>query len=144
MYQNVLVPVNGTEVSETAIPHALELAEKHDAVVHALCAYNREGGYGSLSIESAQRQEADLQNRAEEIATAVGDRADDEGIEAVTAVSSGDPADSILDYIDDEEIDIVVIGARKRSPTGKLLFGSVTQTVLLHANIPVVVTGSTE
>ncbi|SEH18079.1 Nucleotide-binding universal stress protein, UspA family [Natronorubrum sediminis] len=144
MYQNVLVPVNGTEISETAIPHALELAEKHDAVIHALCAYNREGGYGSLSIESAQRQEEDLQDRAQEIATAVADRAEDEGIEAVSAVSSGDPADSILDYIDEKDIDIVAIGARKRSPTGKLLFGSVTQTVLLHANIPVVVTGSTE
>lgn len=141
MYQNILVPVNGTDISETAIPHAFELAEKHGAVVHALCAYNREGGYGSLSIESTERREQDLKDRAEEIATDVADRAESEGLEAVSAVSSGDPADSILTYIEDQDIDLVVIGARKRSPTGKLLFGSVTQSVILHANVPVVVTG---
>lgn len=141
MYQNILVPVNGTEISESAIPHAFEMAEKHDAIVHALCAYNREGGYGSLSIESTERREEDLQSRAEEIATEVAQRAESKGLEAVSAVSSGDPADSILNYIDEEDIDLVVIGARKRSPAGKLLFGSVTQSIILHTEIPVVVTG---
>jgi len=141
MYQKILVPVNGTEISETAIPHALEIAEKHGAVVHALCAYNREGGYGSLSVESTERREGDLRERAEEIASGVVERAEAKGIEGVSAVSSGDPADSILDYVDEHDIDMVVIGARKRSPTGKLLFGSVTQSVILHTEIPVVVTG---
>jgi nucleotide-binding universal stress UspA family protein len=141
MYQEILVPVNGTEVSESAIPHAFELAEKHDAVVHALCAYNREGGYGSLSMESTERREGDLRERAEEIATDVVEQAEAKGIEAVSAVGSGDPADTILEYVDDNDIDMVVIGARKRSPTGKLLFGSVTQSVILHTDIPIVVTG---
>jgi len=36
-------PVNGIGISETTIPHALELAENNDVVVHALCAYNHEG-----------------------------------------------------------------------------------------------------
>lgn len=133
--------MNGTEISETAIPHAFELAEKHGAVVHALCAYNREGGYGSLSMESTERREGDLRERAEEIAGGVVEQAEAKGIEAVSAVGSGDPADTILEYVDDNDIDMVVIGARKRSPTGKLLFGSVTQSVILHTDIPVVVTG---
>lgn len=141
MYQNILVPVNGTEISKTAVPHALEMAEKHDAVVHSLCAYNREGGYGSLSVDATEQQEMDLRSRAEQIATDVADQAESKSLEAVSAVSSGDPADSIINYVDDQEIDLVVIGARKRSPTGKLLFGSVTQAVILHVDVPVVVTG---
>lgn len=142
MYQNILVPVNGTDVSKTAIPHALELASKHDAAVHSLCAYSREGGYGSLSVKSTERHEENLQARAEEIASEVVDRAQEHGINAVSATSSGDPTDSILSYIEEKNIDIVVIGTQKRSRTGKLLFGSTTQGVILHADIPVVVTGS--
>lgn len=57
-------------------------------------------------------------------------------------MNSGDPTDSILSYIENKDIDLVVIGAQKRSRTGKLLFGSTTQGVLLHTDVPVVVTGS--
>ena len=51
------------------------------------------------------------------------------------------PAEGIVDWADDEDVDLVVLGGRKRSPAGKVLFGSVTQEVLLNTDRPVVVTG---
>ncbi|MCH7660977.1 MAG: universal stress protein, partial [Euryarchaeota archaeon] len=56
-------------------------------------------------------------------------------------VLEGAPDETILDYVEENEIDIVVIGGRKRTPAGKLLFGSVTQSVILHADVPVTVVG---
>ncbi len=48
-------------------------------------------------------------------------------------------ADAILKLSDDVGAEILVIGARRRSPVGKFLLGSVTQTLILQAEVPVFV-----
>lgn len=58
------------------------------------------------------------------------------GAEAVGLV--GDPAQAIVDYVQDQAPEYVVIGGRKRSPVGKAFFGSVTQSVLLNVDEPVI------
>lgn len=50
----------------------------------------------------------------------------------------GDPTDEILAAIDEIEPRYVVIGGKNRSPTGKALFGSVTQSIILNSDRPVV------
>lgn len=51
----------------------------------------------------------------------------------------GDPAKTILEVSDESDADAIVISGRRRSPTGKVLFGSVVQSVLLSSDIPVIV-----
>lgn len=50
-----------------------------------------------------------------------------------------DVAGAVLDVVADSDADLLVIGARRRNPVGKLLMGSVTQTIILRADIPVMV-----
>jgi len=50
-----------------------------------------------------------------------------------------DLGDALLRLVDAVKADLLVIGARRRSPVGKALLGSVTQTVILEANLPVLV-----
>lgn len=52
----------------------------------------------------------------------------------------GDAADEIVRYSSDNNARYIVISGRRRSPVGKALFGSVTQSVLLDADRPVVTT----
>lgn len=51
------------------------------------------------------------------------------------------PADAILDMTRDHDADQIVMGSRKRSPTGKVIFGSVSQQVLLESPVPVTIVG---
>jgi nucleotide-binding universal stress UspA family protein len=48
-------------------------------------------------------------------------------------------AAAILELADQASAELLVIGARRRSPVGKLLLGSVTQTLILDADIPVLI-----
>ena len=50
-----------------------------------------------------------------------------------------DVAETILDETRKVGAELLVIGARRRSPVGKFLLGSVTQTIILEADVPVVV-----
>lgn len=55
------------------------------------------------------------------------------------ATGEDDVAGAILGLVDDVRAELLVIGARRRSPVGKLLLGSVTQTLILQAEVPVLV-----
>ena len=50
-----------------------------------------------------------------------------------------DVADAVLDLIAGTDVELVVIGARRRSPVGKMIMGSVTQSIILRADVPVLV-----
>lgn len=51
-------------------------------------------------------------------------------------------AESVVELATDIGADEIVLGGRKRSPAGKALFGSVTQSVALNSSIPVTITGA--
>jgi nucleotide-binding universal stress UspA family protein len=66
--------------------------------------------------------------------TAAGDAGD--SVKAVGLV--GGAADEILSYADEHDARYVVVGPRGRSAAGKVIFGSVAQSILLDADRPVV------
>ena len=61
---------------------------------------------------------------------------DDEDVRTEGRV--GEPADEIREFAEENDARFVVIGGRKRTPVGKAVFGSVTQSILLNADAPVV------
>jgi nucleotide-binding universal stress UspA family protein len=51
--------------------------------------------------------------------------------------SDRDPADAVLDHIEEYDARRLVIGVKRRSPVGKAILGSISQRLLLEAPIPV-------
>lgn len=47
------------------------------------------------------------------------------------------PADAILDAAVSHDVELIVVGTRRRSPVGKLILGSTVQQILLEASVPV-------
>jgi nucleotide-binding universal stress UspA family protein len=62
-----------------------------------------------------------------------------EGVRVTFLVWEGDPGDSILEAALAEDADMVILGSHGRGPIGRLLLGSVSQHVVRHARVPVVV-----
>jgi nucleotide-binding universal stress UspA family protein len=67
---------------------------------------------------------------------------EEHGVDVTIREDSGETAEDIIKTADNEAVDLIVLGGRKRSPASKLLFGSVSQSVLLNTDRPVAVTGS--
>jgi nucleotide-binding universal stress UspA family protein len=63
---------------------------------------------------------------------------DDRGVEHVTHGAIGDAGTEVVDLAARLEVDFVVVGGGGRSPTGKAIFGSTAQDVLMNAPCPVV------
>ena len=74
----------------------------------------------------------------------VGDALEGGGVEFAIHEATGEPANVILSTADERDSDAIVIGVRDRSPVGKVLFGSVTQAVVLGSDRPVTVVPATE
>ncbi|ATG53479.1 universal stress protein UspA [Brachybacterium ginsengisoli] len=55
-----------------------------------------------------------------------------------TVPKRDDPADDILDAVEHDDIGLVVLGIRKRTPIGKILLGSTSQRVAIESPVPVV------
>lgn len=64
---------------------------------------------------------------------------EDAGVEVELEGSSGEPSEAIIRVADSHDADRIVLAGRKRTPTGKVLFGSVTQAVILNTDRPVLV-----
>lgn len=90
--------------------------------------------------------EAHAAGLSDEVASVLGESGVDSvdwSLELVPGTSTDDTAASILRLATKAGAELLVIGARRRSPVGKLILGSVTQTLILEADIPVLVVKAT-
>lgn len=83
--------------------------------------------------------EAHKAGLSDEIAKVLAE-VDLDSVDWTLQVTTGeDAAEAIFDVLTDLDVELLVIGARRRSPVGKLILGSVTQTIILNADVPVLV-----
>lgn len=89
-----------------------------------------------VDVEVNEEQRARLKDR---IASELQHGASPETSWELKMITGEDVADLVLDAVAGSDAELLVIGARRRSAVGKLLMGSVTQTIILRADIPVMV-----
>jgi nucleotide-binding universal stress UspA family protein len=90
-----------------------------------------------LDFASAEDADVDQVAKRLSIVRDLGATLDDAGIDYRITGRIGEHGSRILDIADQEGVDHVIVGGRRRSPTGKAVFGSTAQHVLLESSVPV-------
>jgi nucleotide-binding universal stress UspA family protein len=131
MYDRILVPTDGRESTERAIDEAIDLAGVHGATLHTLYVVNSSAIAPGIDFE-------DLEEIGREAVEYVRDRATAAGVDRVDCdVTHGLRHRAILEYADDHDIDLIVVG-RHREPD-HLVRGSVSKRVSGEASVPVLI-----
>lgn len=113
-----------------------DLPDASDAVeVTVLYVFEDEDSLDPSNDESVRRPE-DIEAVAD-----VTEFFDALGIEWQTRKDRGTPTGAILSQAEEIDADAIVLGGRKRSAVGNILFGSVTMAVMRNTDIPVTVAG---
>lgn len=138
MYR-VLLPVGGdvghvlaAADSVASLPNAA--ADVEAVILNVYEGFEVSGEGGRVDSEDVWNEE----NYPESV-DAVADRLAEAGVETTRRREHGDPAETITEVAAELDVDNITMSGRRRSPTGKMLFGSTTQSVLLAADRPVTV-----
>ena len=145
MFSNLLVPTDGSKLSDKAVAQALDLAQALKAKVtifHASPDYPTPVYAEGVSVEMVSRRE--YTKRAREEATKVLDRvaakAKSAGVDSTAVhVIAASPWEAILAAAKKSKCDAIVMASHGRRGLAGLLLGSETTKVLTHSKIPVLV-----
>ncbi|MDQ2074166.1 universal stress protein [Haloarcula sp. H-GB4] len=136
-YDDILVPTDGSTSATAAVEPACEIAAKFDSRVHALNIVN----LGDISTGAEYTLPKDLidtlESQGEKVTERIAARAREAGVETVTQVIDGFPAADILDYAEENDIDLIVMGTAGRTGLNRFIMGSTTERLIRHADMPV-------
>ena len=142
MFKHILVPVDGSPTAQLAVQKAIELAKAFDSRVSTIFVIDpypftgvgTDFAYGQAEYLSAATAEANAAVKTAKAAfTEAGISAEASVIESHTAWRG------VVQAAESMQADLIVMGSHGRSGLEKLVLGSVTQAVLSHTKLPVLV-----
>lgn len=142
MTDSILVPFDGSEQAERALQFAFE--EYDDAQVRALYVVDPSEFYAATGIEGGALGDYDdvLDSEletAEATLEAAVEMADAAGRDLETDHVIGSVSRSVIEYVDDHDVDHVVVGSHGRTGAKRILLGSVAERIARRSPVPVTV-----
>ncbi len=132
----ILVALDGSTLAEAAMWTALDLAEKNSASISLLRAAEASALAGAGTVEA----QVTAIREAEEYLAEVGRRLEDRGVRRVeTHVWYGPAAAAIVEAATVQKADMIVMSTHGRTGLGRLILGSVAESVLRGTTVPILI-----
>ncbi|NLE94526.1 MAG: universal stress protein [Dehalococcoidia bacterium] len=139
MFSRILVCLDGTSFSEQIVPYAVETARRFGSELILMTSAEiptpaaPEYPIEVDLVQDLRRVEVDqyLEDTAARLREA--------GMAVRTNTAAGSPGHAIVEYAAQVGVDLIVMGTHGRKNIGRLVFGSVTDHVLKHTSVPVLV-----
>jgi nucleotide-binding universal stress UspA family protein len=144
MYQNILVPLDGSELAEYSLIHALAIESNTKPLRIVLLTVLQpaipEDSYSwgglvakDLANEIANRQKNEAKNYLDKVIL----RFKKEGYELKPVIGYGDAADEIIKFVDSNNTNLIVMTTHSRSGLTRWVLGSVADKVIRSSKVPV-------
>lgn len=148
MYSQILIAVDGSELSERALTQGLTLGKALGSAVTVVTVMEPPamiggtyGAFGSVGYDPIPELIESQKKQSQEILTKAAATASASGAEVKTLlVENSFPAEGIIAAAEDVKAELIVMASHGRRGFGRLLLGSQTSNVLAQSKIPVLVT----
>jgi nucleotide-binding universal stress UspA family protein len=137
---HVLVPLDGSPLADEALLHALETYDCEITVLNVLTPIGSGMSEGGVRDRGDERVD-EARERAEEVLAGARERAAAYGRDVETVIETGDPAAVVVAYVEETDVDHVVMGGHGEDAGGLIsrLLGTVATTVVSEAPVTVTV-----
>ena len=139
MYETILFPTDGSDHAATVAEHAFEAAKTRSATLHVLSVVD-DRAFLVLDEARVEQVRGDLEATAREATDATATRAAEAGLDVETAIDTGHPAECIVEYATENDVDLIVMGTSGDEYENNVV-GSISQRVVRTAPVPVTTVG---
>lgn len=141
MFSKILLPLDFSENSGKILPFALDMTQKFNAQLHLLYVARDLGYLGGLyvphvSIESFSEE---VQKGASKMMKEFYDEHFYSLQKTERHILVGDPADEILKFVSENQIDLVIMATHGRKGLERVISGSVAENVIRNSPVPVLI-----
>jgi nucleotide-binding universal stress UspA family protein len=134
MYKRVLVPLDGSELAEVALPYAEELAGRLGSQITLIHVYeSAEAEYQQMHQAYVEKMVEATKRGAERFLA----KSKVKRVRIKSALLVGNPAEQIVDYADEENAGLIIIATHGRSGISRWVVGSVADKVVRATKRPV-------
>ena len=139
IYKKILIATDGSEPNKKAISYGIELAKLSEAKVYAVFVVDT-ASFASIPMDTGWEMMYELlQKEGTDATRLVEDDAKALGVDVESAVIEGHPSHEIIEFAENNDIDLIVMGTLGKSGLDKFLLGSVAEKVSRNAKVPVLV-----
>jgi nucleotide-binding universal stress UspA family protein len=141
MYDKIAVPLDGSPLAECVMPHIEALAKSPTCEAQLITVIEPveipTRGKIALTEDDLKLIHTELEKDAHTYLDEISQKLVRAGIKTRLVILQGKPADSLIEYVHNNGIDLVVMATHGRSGLTKLFWGSITEKVIRAVNVPV-------
>jgi nucleotide-binding universal stress UspA family protein len=141
-YRNIVIATDGSENSKRAISYGIEIAKLSGATVHALYVVDTVY-FSSIPMDAGwETMYETLRGEGEKAISEVKELGEIAGIEVREVLLEGHPSNEIINFADNNNADLIVVGTLGKTGLDRFLMGSVAEKVVRGSKVPVLVVRS--
>jgi nucleotide-binding universal stress UspA family protein len=145
-YRNIVIATDGSENTQKAISYGIEIAKLSGAIVHALYVVDT-SSFSSIPMSTEGGWEAMyeiMKTEGEKAVSEVKKQGESAGVEVREVVLEGHPVNEIIEFAENNDVDLIVLGTLGKTGFDRFLLGSVAEKVVRSSHVPVMVVRSGE
>lgn len=138
-FKKIMVATDGSVCSRLTANKGIELARLSRGTVYAVYVVSTDH-FSSMAVDfDWERMHRTLKKEGLQAVDSIKGAGEMEGVNVEFFLLEGHPADELIRYADENEMDIIVMGTLGRTGIDRLLLGSVAGNVVRHSKVPVMV-----
>jgi nucleotide-binding universal stress UspA family protein len=137
-YRNIVIATDGSDNTQRAISYGIEIAKLSRATVYALHVVDTSSFSQSWTAGREAMYEI-LRKDGQKATSKIKEYGEASGVEVIEVLLEGHPSNEIIDFAENNNIDLIVMGTLGKTGLDRFLMGSVAEKVVRNSKVPVLV-----